>query len=127
MNENIMTAADAAQEGIQKPSKMTALLCKNVKIHNRRTSIRLEPEMWNALKEVAGIEHCSIHDLCGAVHDLKEEGMSFTASLRVFLMEYYRSAAKSNQTVSLVQRHIKERATVKIVQPTEGRTQKNFA
>jgi predicted DNA-binding ribbon-helix-helix protein len=77
-----------------------------VRIHDRRTSVRLEPEMWDALNEIALLEDCSIHDLCGAVHDLKDEGASFTAALRVFLMEYYRTAAKTSQQVSQIQRRL---------------------
>ncbi|MCE9507062.1 MAG: ribbon-helix-helix domain-containing protein [Alphaproteobacteria bacterium] len=69
-----------------------ALQQKNVRIHEHRTSIRLEPAMWNALNEIAALEGRTVHDLCSSVHDLKERGASFTASLRVFMMEYYRSA-----------------------------------
>jgi len=95
----VQAARKAAQQG--------ALISKNVRIHQRRTSVRLEPEMWHALREVAQLEGCSIHDLCGAVHDLKEPGASFTAALRVFLMEYYRTAARTSQQVTSVQRQIK--------------------
>ncbi|MDD9901448.1 MAG: ribbon-helix-helix domain-containing protein [Alphaproteobacteria bacterium] len=84
------------------------LQSRNVRIHNRRTSVRLEPEMWRDLNEIAGIEKCSIHDLCGAVHDLKDPNMSFTAALRVFLMEYYRAAAQVSDQVSQVQRMLKD-------------------
>lgn len=87
--------------------RQAALQSRNVRIHNRRTSVRLEPEMWNALNEVARLEKCSIHDLCGAVHDLKERGVSFTGALRVFLMEYYRAAAKSDSRVTQVQQYLK--------------------
>lgn len=90
------------------PALPGALQSKNVRIHKRRTSIRLEPEMWNALNEIASIENCSIHDLCGAVHDLKEPGTSFTAALRVFLMEYYRAVSKKSPQVSDVQMRIKQ-------------------
>ena len=90
-----------------KKQSARALYSKNVRIHSRRTSVRLEPEMWTALNEIAGIEGCSIHDLCGAVYDLKESDMSFTAALRVFLMEYYRSASKLNPQVQKVQQRIK--------------------
>lgn len=108
-------AAQAAppQEPETKTQQQSALLSKNVRIHQRRTSVRLEPEMWNALNEIAEIEKCSIHDLCGAIHDLKEAGksfigMSFTGALRAFLVEYYRTFSKSSQQVSLVQQMIKE-------------------
>lgn len=81
-----------------------ALQSKNIRIHKRRTSVRLEPEMWDALNEIATLEDCSIHDVCSTVYDLKEKGTSYTAALRVFMMEYYRSAMRvSNHRVSLVQ------------------------
>ena len=83
-----------------------ALQSKNVRIHNHRTSVRLEPEMWSALNEIAILENCSIHDLCGAVHDLKDPKTSFTAALRVFLMEYYRTAARANKQVGMVQKQV---------------------
>ncbi len=73
--------------------KKTTLLSKNVTIHGRRTSIRLEPEMWAALKEIARREKCTIHRICSVVYDRKNDKSSLTAAIRVFLMAYYRSAA----------------------------------
>lgn len=99
---------EAYQEPAAKRPCPSALLSKNVRIHDRRTSVRLEPEMWNALKEIAIAENRSIHDLCGAVHDLKEAGTSFTAALRVFLMEYYRSAAKSSPQINFIRQHLQK-------------------
>ena len=84
-----------------------ALQSKNVRIHKRRTSVHLEAEMWSALSEIAQLEGCSIHDLCGAVSDLKEPGASFTAALRVFMVEYYRSAMRVNGQVSQVQKMLR--------------------
>lgn len=86
----------------------SGLISKNVRIHQKRTSVRLEPQMWSALKEIANIENCTIHDLCTAVNDLKNPAMPFTAALRVFLMEYYRSAARTSHYVMQVQRILKE-------------------
>lgn len=84
------------------------LVSRNVKINGHRTSIRLEPEMWEALHEVAGLESCSIHDVCGAVHAVKDKGASFTGALRVFLMQYYRSSARAGRQVGLVQQRLDE-------------------
>ena len=93
-------------EETAKKTRQGKLQSKNVRIHNRRTSVRLEPEMWSALNEISSIEGCSIHDLCSAVSDLKEAGSSFTAALRVFLMEYYRTATKTDQKVNQVQKRL---------------------
>jgi predicted DNA-binding ribbon-helix-helix protein len=85
-----------------------ALQSRNVRIHDRRTSVRLEPEMWSALNEVARLENSSIHEICSAVHDLKEINASFTAALRVFLMEYYRNASRTSVRVSDVQKLLRD-------------------
>ncbi len=82
------------------------LVSKNVRIRNRRTSVRLEPPMWEALADVARAEHVSVHDLCTAVDELKPEGSSFTGALRVFLMDYYRSLARSIPRVTQVQQRL---------------------
>lgn len=95
-------------------SPASTLQSHNVRIHRRRTSIRLEPAMWAALNEIAAAEKCSIHDLCGAVHDLKEQNQSFTAALRVFLMEYYRTATRANSYVSSVQRKVRGEGEVSV-------------
>ncbi len=102
-----MIASENAQQTVQPEIAKTpsgGLQSHNVRIHKRRTSVRLENEMWQALNDIAVAEKCSIHDLCGAVHDLKEQGASFTAALRVFIMEYYRTATRTSPQVSLVQK-----------------------
>jgi len=100
------TANNENQFNSNKVKTGGALQSKNVRIHDRRTSVRLEPEMWNALNEIAALEGCSIHDLCGAVHDLKNPDASFTAALRVFMMEYYRTAAITSSKISNIQKRI---------------------
>ena len=54
--------------------------------------MRLEPEMWRALKEIAGRETCSIHELCSLISFRKNKRTSLTAAIRVFLMLYFRAA-----------------------------------
>lgn len=70
----------------------SSLVSKNITVEGRRTSVRLEPEMWLALNEISIRERCSIHDLCSLVSQRKGQASSLTASIRVFLMLYYRSA-----------------------------------
>ena len=74
------------------PDGNTSLISKNITVNGHRTSIRLEPEMWQALGEVSVRERCTIHDICSLVSLKKKELSSLTASIRVFLMLYYKSA-----------------------------------
>jgi predicted DNA-binding ribbon-helix-helix protein len=74
-------------------SGKTTLISKNVTVGGRRTSVRLEPEMWLALKDIALREKCSIHDICSLVGVRKNAHTSLTAAIRVFLMLYYRASS----------------------------------
>ncbi len=71
----------------------TTLLSKNITVSGRRTSIRLEPEMWMAIREIAMREKCSIHDICSLVTIRKNAATSLTAAIRSFLMLYFRAAS----------------------------------
>lgn len=74
----------------------STLILKNITVNGHRTSIRLEPEMWNELKNIAGREQCTIHDICSLINMRKHENTSLTAAIRVFLMLYFRAAATEN-------------------------------
>ncbi len=71
----------------------TSLVIRNVTVDGHRTSVRLEPEMWNALGEICRRERCSIHNLCTLVSASKAGPGSLTAAIRVFIMQYYKNAA----------------------------------
>jgi predicted DNA-binding ribbon-helix-helix protein len=69
------------------------LISRNVTIHGRRTSVRLEPDMWVALRDICKRERASLHEVCSAVASYRREGTSLTAAIRVFIMVYFRAAA----------------------------------
>jgi predicted DNA-binding ribbon-helix-helix protein len=71
----------------------SSLVSRNITIMKRRTSVRLEPEMWSALREISRREKCTIHDLCTLISVRKSPATSLTAAIRVFLMLYFRAAA----------------------------------
>lgn len=71
----------------------SSLISRNVTINGRRTSVRLEPDMWTALHEISEREGCTIHDLCTLIYIRKGRLTSLTAAIRVFLMLYFRAAA----------------------------------
>ena len=69
----------------------STLLNRNVWIGRRRTSLRLEPAMWQALEEVARYSGLTIHQICTLINERRRES-SLTAAVRVFLLSYYRDA-----------------------------------
>lgn len=74
------------------PFIKSTLVSRNITVFGKRTSIRLEPEMWTALRDMAGRENCTIHDLCSLVSMRKQPRTSLTAAIRVFIMLYYKAA-----------------------------------
>jgi predicted DNA-binding ribbon-helix-helix protein len=67
----------------------TTLISKNITVLGKRTSVRLEPAMWEALQEIAERENASLNDICAHVHNNRLES-SLTSALRVYILTYFR-------------------------------------
>lgn len=73
-------------------SLRSSLTIRNVVVDGKRTSIRLEPEMWNSLQAICKRERCTPHDIATMIATEKGIG-SLTAAIRVFVMMYFFEAA----------------------------------
>lgn len=85
--------SEKLREDMSNQTCKSTLVSRNVNVEGRRTSVRLEPEMWTAIYEIAKRERCSIHDICALVQMRKREKTSLTAAIRVFIMLYFRAAS----------------------------------
>ena len=63
------------------------LVNRNIHVDGHRTSIRLEPEFWSALADIAQRERVTINQLCTEV-DRGAGNLSRTAAIRVFITTY---------------------------------------
>lgn len=70
----------------------TSLKSHNVVVNGHRTSMRLEPEMWEALRDISLRENLSINQLCTLVNKVRDRS-SLTSAVRVFALAYFRSVA----------------------------------
>ena len=43
------------------------MIIKNIRLAGRRTSIRLEPQLWSAINEICGQRKITINELCEEV------------------------------------------------------------
>ena len=66
---------------------------RNVSVGGRRTSVRLEPQIWDTLAEICRREFCTPHDVCTHVAARKSRPGSLASSLRVFILDYFRRSA----------------------------------
>ncbi len=71
---------------------ISTLVNRNIFLGDRRTSLRLEPAMWDALAEICRREDMTSHELCNLI-DRRRRASSLTAAIRVFIMAYFKSAA----------------------------------
>jgi predicted DNA-binding ribbon-helix-helix protein len=71
---------------------ISRLVNRNVVAGRGRTSMRLEPELWDALMEICEREG---HDMSALVRRVEEVGHSGgrTSAVRVYILDYYRTAA----------------------------------
>jgi len=83
---------EAEEGGGMSRGRSSTLVNRNVTIRGRRTSLRLEPAMWDALHEVAQREGASVHEICSRVEFNRQES-TLTAAIRVFILAYFREAS----------------------------------
>lgn len=69
-----------------------AQISRNVTINGRRTSIRMEPIMWDSLEEICVRENNTLPGIIEMI-DSRRQGTSLTASLRVFIISYFKTVA----------------------------------
>jgi predicted DNA-binding ribbon-helix-helix protein len=77
---------------LRKPASGSTLVNRNVTVAGHRTSIRLEPAMWEALRQICEREHKPCNELVTEIDRQRVES-SLTAAIRVYLLRYFSAAA----------------------------------
>lgn len=93
MGNNDNTGSGVDIDSIMDHVVKSTLVSRNITVFGKRTSVRLEPEMWASLREISEREGCSIHDICTLIGMRKKENTSLTAAIRVFIMLYFRASS----------------------------------
>ncbi|HXR89362.1 MAG TPA: ribbon-helix-helix domain-containing protein [Steroidobacteraceae bacterium] len=70
----------------------TNLVNRNVRTERGRTSMRLEPELWDALHEICVREQMPVRDIICRARELVGPG-GRTSAVRVYVVQYFRAAA----------------------------------
>ena len=71
---------------------ISRLVNRNVVAERGRTSMRLEPELWDALLEICERERQDVSTLVRRVEQARHDG-GRTSAVRVFVVGYFRAAA----------------------------------
>ena len=70
----------------------STLINRNVTVTGRRTSVRLEQPMWDALEEICRRERKIMNQLVTEIDQSRQESI-LTAAIRVTIMRYFKDAA----------------------------------
>lgn len=65
------------------------MICRNIRVNGRRTSLRMEQGIWDAVDDVARRRCLSVTELVSEI-DRQRGDAGLTAELRVYVLGYYR-------------------------------------
>lgn len=75
---------------------MTRPLKRSFTIKGHRTSVSMEAPFWDALQQVAALEDSSLAALVAAI-DAKRGEAGLSSAIRVWILDYFRNRAMSQQ------------------------------
>ena len=70
----------------------SAIVKRSIVFNGKKTSLSLEDEFWNALKEIAAERHVKLSDLVTGI-DGRREHANLSSAIRLFVLDYYRNQA----------------------------------
>ena len=65
---------------------------RSVLLADHKTSVSLEDDFWNALKEIADDRHLTLSELVSGIDKQRQHG-NLSSALRLFVLKYYRDKA----------------------------------
>src|SRR5579862_832794 len=68
---------------------ISTLKVYGLRLGDRTTSLRIEPELWESLEEIAFFEGCTIADIADRARRGYKTG-SLVSRLRLFMLDYFR-------------------------------------
>jgi predicted DNA-binding ribbon-helix-helix protein len=78
---------------------MVSNVPRSVRIGGRRTSMRLETQFWDALRDVAEREHADVGEICTRIAK-RSRNANLSSAVRVAMVDYYRELAGRHDTVT---------------------------
>jgi predicted DNA-binding ribbon-helix-helix protein len=65
---------------------------RSLTLHGHRTSISLEPEFWDAFRQIATDRGIPLNQLAAEIDDARTGDAGLASAIRVFVLNTYRAA-----------------------------------
>ena len=75
----------------------TAVIKRSIVLDGHKTSVSLENEFWNGLRDIAGKENISLSTLVGKI-DRERNSCNLSSAIRVHVFSYFRAQADRLET-----------------------------
>jgi predicted DNA-binding ribbon-helix-helix protein len=76
---------------------------RNVRLHGRRTSMRLEASFWEALEDIAEARNRSVESICENIAARLHRG-NLSSAIRVYVLEWWRKRARPASGLTLAEK-----------------------
>jgi len=72
------------------PLMKSRVIKRSTLVDGRKTSVTLEDEFWNALKEIATTQNVGISKLISIIDSQRQNHNNLSSVIRVYVLSYYR-------------------------------------
>ncbi|MCI2398542.1 ribbon-helix-helix domain-containing protein [Aliiroseovarius subalbicans] len=62
-------------------------------LRGHRTSVSLEPEFWNAFRDIATVKSIPINALAAEIDEGRGVSMGLASAIRLYVLAYYKNSA----------------------------------
>jgi predicted DNA-binding ribbon-helix-helix protein len=115
-----VTAMSRATMKSSHAAMKSLILKRSIMIAGQKTSVSLEDEFWQALKQIAAGLDMPVAELVHQIGRQREYG-NLSSALRLFVLEHYLSRAKVNRTSEAAQEAPQESAQGPAQGPAQGK------
>lgn len=77
--------------------KLNILKKYNIFVNDKKTSVTLEPLVWELFNGIAAEQKCHVNDLCSFIGERKHPKASLASAIRVFIMAYQNIELKERE------------------------------
>jgi len=74
--------------------KKSLVIKRSVVVGTHKTSVSLEDDFWDALKEIAARHRVTLSDLVGSIDSQRQHG-NLSSTVRLFVLNHYRERVEA--------------------------------
>lgn len=84
---------------------------RSIVIAGHKTSVSLEDQFWDALKEIAANRRSTLSEIVASIDSGRNQG-NLSSAIRLYVLAHYRGQAASRDNLDVVDRPSSARSTV---------------